>query len=290
MPGPKDHASRSPVCAPHEPFALECAPFDFWHDGAPHRLHFSLRDGELALANVTLTQHPGASACAPQGDEKPPTGCEALDLHARDATGRTPLHWAAASGRPDAGAPPWARDECDRAPGPGGDALRGDAAWNALVDELLEVGASPNVCDSDGRTPLALAAEAANAGAVALLRAAGAVATTTDRYGVTPLEAARRCGDRAVLDAMTREDVVRRDPPPFVNRTKLFNVSADSFHEDLGRRTGGTVPDDVWGALPEEHRKREEDALEKAAKKKAANAEKKAKREKERDAKVGKKK
>jgi len=79
-------------------------------------------------------------------------------LNARDATGCTPLLFAAANGRPD------------------------------VVKTLLERGAQPNIGDNDRKTPLHWAAGMGHIAIVQLLLVKGADPTLPDKDGHTPLD------------------------------------------------------------------------------------------------------
>ena len=85
------------------------------------------------------------------------------DVDARDADGRTPLHWTAVKGWDgtaevlvELGADVNARSRVGRTP------LQDSAGWSPMVRALLQAGADPNAMDDDGVTPLHRAAEIGN--------------------------------------------------------------------------------------------------------------------------------
>lgn len=100
-------------------------------------------------------------------------GLETADVKARDAEGKTPLHWAARSG--------------------------------SLMDvqTLIAAGADPNAVDSEGATPLMNSAMSNEINAIALI-GAGADIAAKDAYGGTPLHIAAIFSEKltqALLDA-----------------------------------------------------------------------------------------
>ncbi len=120
------------------------------------------------------------------------------DASARADDGRTPLH-AAWSNHRDivdallrAGADPLARDERGRAADPTSCINWNTEAFSRLAlgsefESCLELGEEVNARDSDGNTPLHLAAEAANPSAATILLDAGADVNALSNNGATPL-------------------------------------------------------------------------------------------------------
>ena len=120
------------------------------------------------------------------------------DLDARDNSGGTPLHAAWTNRRAiveelvQSGADPLARDERGRVADP-----TSCANWNtvayirlAFPSEFtlcLELGEDVNARDSDGNTPLHMAAETVNPRAVRFLLEAGADLNAANHRGATPL-------------------------------------------------------------------------------------------------------
>ncbi len=104
------------------------------------------------------------------------------ELEARDAAGRTPLHWAAWMGllaRPFI--------EAD------------------LVETLIEAGADVNARDAQGRTPLHYAADEGYDRVVAALIAAGADPDARDAQGTAPADLARPKAFDRVLALLSRQ-------------------------------------------------------------------------------------
>jgi len=89
-----------------------------------------------------------------------------------DATGATPLHYAAALGRPD------------------------------LATMLLEAGADISARKRDGVTPLHVAAALDKVEAVRVLVAAGADANVKDKMNRTPISLARERGQQDIIDLL----------------------------------------------------------------------------------------
>lgn len=117
-----------------------------------------------------------------------------------DPYGRTPLHYAAASGRVD---------EVARLLGEGADVnAQDDNGWSPLhfaaqansagaTTALLEAGADPGLRDSYGNTPLwrAVFESRGDGSVIAALRSAGADPQAANDSGVAPVGAARSIGN-----------------------------------------------------------------------------------------------
>ncbi len=124
------------------------------------------------------------------------------DLDARDREGSTPLHTAWTNPNPTvvrallrSGADPLARDERGRSADPTGcmNWTTATFARLALPDDFrrcLALGEDIQAYDSDGDTPLHLAAEVGNAAALRILLEAGADLTARNNAGATPLHVA----------------------------------------------------------------------------------------------------
>lgn len=106
------------------------------------------------------------------------------NLNARDYSGATPMHWAAANGHPkvvidllERGAQPDATDLSDATP-------LHDAAWAGhaeVADALLKAGAQVDAVDAHGRTALHAAALLSQPDLVAVLLSAGAAEIPDDQ-------------------------------------------------------------------------------------------------------------
>eukprot|EP01108_Squamamoeba_japonica_P005836 TRINITY_DN471_c0_g3_i2.p2 TRINITY_DN471_c0_g3~~TRINITY_DN471_c0_g3_i2.p2 ORF type:complete len:319 (+),score=174.33 TRINITY_DN471_c0_g3_i2:100-957(+) len=147
------------------------------------------RAGALACA---LVAHGHGSRLVAQLDRR----AALADVLARDEAGRTPLHYAAASGDAAlvgvlaARAPAWraAQDSAGTSP-----LLAGvrhaptDAAAADVARALVSCGAPASVADDNGVAPLHVAVGAGRASTASLLLDAGALVGAADSRGATPL-------------------------------------------------------------------------------------------------------
>ncbi|MDE2874584.1 MAG: ankyrin repeat domain-containing protein [Gemmatimonadota bacterium] len=135
------------------------------------------------------------------------------DVNARANDGRTPLHVAWANHRTiieallRAGADPLARDERGRAADPTSCANWNTAAFSrlALPNEFelcLQLGEGVEARDTDGNTPLHLAAEAGNPSSVRILLEAGADVNTPSNSGAIPLHMTVRHESAEILTSL----------------------------------------------------------------------------------------
>lgn len=135
------------------------------------------------------------------------------DANARAKDGRTPLHVAWSNHRAivetllRAGADPLARDERGRAADPTSCANWNTAAFSRLAldsefELCLQLEQGVNARDSDGNTPLHLAAEAGNPSAVTILLEAGAEVNTPSNAGATPLHMTVRHESAEILTSL----------------------------------------------------------------------------------------
>jgi ankyrin repeat domain-containing protein 50 len=144
-------------------------------------------DGWTPLA--WAIQHPSADAT----EALVATG--AVDIERRDKAGKTALYWTASYGFP------------------------------AVVQSLLNAGASPRVIDNDGKSPLIWPIEYGYILIVRMLLAAGADPLQTDNNGTTPLSLAREKGLEEMVEELSKyvqeessaEVQVEGQPPPGQN-------------------------------------------------------------------------
>ena len=135
------------------------------------------------------------------------------DINVRDDEGSTPLHVAWMNVRAiveellQSGADPLARDERGRIADPTSCTNWNTAAFSrlALLGEFelcLRLGEDLNVRDTDGNTPLHVAARVENPSAVTFLLEAGADINAQNNLGATPLHLARDNQGAEVLTAL----------------------------------------------------------------------------------------
>jgi len=117
-------------------------------------------------------------------------GVEELTINDRDVWGRTPLHWAAARGLELMQFSNFGATNDPQNITLVAGVIEADWAW--LVEELLELGAEPNMCDVDGRTPLDLAIASGSFQAVTLLLQAGSALDSRNRWEESPVDVLAR--------------------------------------------------------------------------------------------------
>lgn len=149
-------------------------------------------------------------------DEAARLASDKAHVHARDAEGRTALHWAATVGSVEwverlvkAGLAVDVRDRPGRTP-------LGEAAFHGHVDaarSLLKLGADPNASDSIGGSPLIFAALRNRGPALSVLIEHGAKPDQADRSGATALMMAAYKGHLDIVERLLKAgaDRHRRD-------------------------------------------------------------------------------
>jgi ankyrin repeat protein/nucleoside phosphorylase len=175
-------------------------------------------------------------------------------IHAEDASGRTPLSWAAECGHDtvmrlllEAGAEVNTKDYSGRTP----------LSWapmsgrDAVVKLLLEAGAKVDAKDHCGRTPLSCAAEKGYQAPVLLLHEAGAEIDARDNIGRAPLSWAAGAGYEALvrllLEAKAEVDIADYNGRTALSRaaeqgsktvvSQLLENGADINSKDRSGRT-----------------------------------------------------
>jgi hypothetical protein len=145
-------------------------------------------------------------------DEAARLAADRKRVDARDAEGRSALHWAATMGDVELVerilAPGFAVDARDRA----GRTALGEAAFHGhagVVRVLLKRGADPNAADPIGGSPLIFAALRNHGEVVTILVAGGAKPDQADRRGVTPLMMAAYKGHLDVVERLLRSGADR---------------------------------------------------------------------------------
>ena len=156
---------------------------------------------------------------------------DGADVNALDETRRPPLHWAALFGNASLVSALLERGANPRWVGPDGATLLHDAAqWLVLeplggvrssgdppslagkllvIERFVRVGLDPNAADTNGSTPLHLAVglpliETESLAIVTTLVKAGARPRTPNKYGLSPLDLARRRGATNLVVAMEK--------------------------------------------------------------------------------------
>ena len=174
------------ACVP----VVECVSPEVWypeandcHAASSHPLHAAARAGDLDLVNHFITVH-------------------MADVNRANASGFTPLHWAAIGGHAAiaatllaAGASVDAKDEDDETP-------LHFAARNgraSVVATLLARGADVDAKDEDDNTPLHFAANNGSAAVVAPLLAAGAEVNAKNDNDAAPLHFAAYGGHVSII-------------------------------------------------------------------------------------------
>ncbi|TPX14029.1 uncharacterized protein E0L32_000423 [Thyridium curvatum] len=170
-----------------------------------------------------------------------------INIDAEDASGRTPLSWAAENGHEaviklllEKDAAVDIADEYGRTP----------LSWavrnghEAVVNLLLEKDAVVNITDPIGRTPLSWAARNGHEAVVNLLLEKDAVVNITDPIGRTPLSWAAEKGHKAVVNLLLEKDAVV-NITDLIGRTPL-SWAAENGHEAvvklLESHIGGRIP------------------------------------------------
>ena len=130
---------------------------------------------------------------------------EAFDINSKDRRGRTPLSWAAQSGKEvivqlliKQGAEVDSKDILGRTPL----FWAAERGHEAEVQLLIEQGAEVDSKDNEGRTPLSWAAEGGHEAEVQLLIEQGAEVDSKDNDGRTPLSLAISWGQEAVVQLL----------------------------------------------------------------------------------------
>lgn len=161
--------------------------------GADSGLRLLAMDAEAVLSAEALVERVGALL-------------EETDLQEVHAERLTPVHWAVARGLPtllrgllQLGHDPNSRDRRGRSPLLLAASI---GATEPTVRTLLQGGASPDLSDDEGWTPLHEAADRGTAWLVSELLRAGATPSLRTRSGETPLHRAAGSGDEASVCAL----------------------------------------------------------------------------------------